>query len=360
MKYIIKRNINLFGRNNIIKFGYIVKINNSKNGFENFDIGNEEHLIDNLLKELNEEKNTLINEIKIIEKNSNDLLNEINKIKKENENIKILEKQKIINNYFYDMKKIELNSNQKNNNNYLFNSENNNLIFNFENSENNLKNIENKINLLLNSEKIENELNSSENIINNLKMEINKIELKKENIEPLLDELSNIEEKLYSQKEEYKNLQKINTSIELAKKILEKAYEKMKDSVSPIFTNKLSENISEITNKKYTNIYFGDEQGLTVELENGNYVPVERLSIGTIDQLYLSLRLAMLDEISKEKVPIILDEAFAYYDNERLENILKYLYTKFSDRQLIILSCTKREKEILEKQNIEFNFVELN
>ena len=35
MKYIIKRNINLFGRNNIIKFGYIVKINNSKNGFEN-------------------------------------------------------------------------------------------------------------------------------------------------------------------------------------------------------------------------------------------------------------------------------------------------------------------------------------
>ena len=258
------------------------------------------------------------------------------------------------------MKKIELNSNQKNNNNYLFNSENNNLIFNFENSENNLKNIENKINLLLNSEKIENELNSSENIINNLKMEINKIELKKENIEPLLDELSNIEEKLYSQKEEYKNLQKINTSIELAKKILEKAYEKMKDSVSPIFTNKLSENISEITNKKYTNIYFGDEQGLTVGLENGNYVPVERLSIGTIDQLYLSLRLAMLDEISKEKVPIILDEAFSYYDNERLENILKYLYTKFSDRQLIILSCTKREKEILEKQNIEFNFVELN
>ena len=333
------------------------KISKNKN---NKKINKIEKNKNNIIKELNEEKNTLINEIKIIEKNSNDLLNEINKIKKENENIKILEKQKIINNYFYDMKKIELNSNQKNNNNYLFNSENNNLIFNFENSENNLKNIENKINLLLNSEKIENELNSSENIINNLKMEINKIELKKENIEPLLDELSNIEEKLYSQKEEYKNLQKINTSIELAKKILEKAYEKMKDSVSPIFTNKLSENISEITNKKYTNIYFGDEQGLTVELENGNYVPVERLSIGTIDQLYLSLRLAMLDEISNEKVPIILDEAFAYYDNERLENILKYLYTKFSDRQLIILSCTKREKEILEKQNIEFNFVELN
>lgn len=63
MKYIIKRNINLFGRNNVIKFGYIVKINNSKNGFENFDIGNEEHLIDNLLKELNEETIMNLNKV---------------------------------------------------------------------------------------------------------------------------------------------------------------------------------------------------------------------------------------------------------------------------------------------------------
>lgn len=40
MKYIIKRNIDLFGKSNTIKFGYNVKLNNNKNGFENFDIGN--------------------------------------------------------------------------------------------------------------------------------------------------------------------------------------------------------------------------------------------------------------------------------------------------------------------------------
>ena len=37
MKYIIKRNINLFGKTNVIKFGYNVKINNNGNGFENAD-----------------------------------------------------------------------------------------------------------------------------------------------------------------------------------------------------------------------------------------------------------------------------------------------------------------------------------
>ena len=62
MKYIIKRNINLFGKINIIKFGYTVKINNNGNGFENFDIGNEEIVINNLLKPLNQETINKLNE----------------------------------------------------------------------------------------------------------------------------------------------------------------------------------------------------------------------------------------------------------------------------------------------------------
>ena len=67
----------------------------------------------------------------------------------------------------------------------------------------------------------------------------------------------------------------------------------------------------------------------------------------------------MLDEISKEKVPLILDEAFAYYDDERLKNILNYLANEFSDRQIVILTCTQREKEILEEIHIQFNNIEL-
>lgn len=63
MKYIIKRNLNLFGNNNIIRFEYDVKINNYSNGFENFDIGNEEILLDSLLKKLNNETILKLNEI---------------------------------------------------------------------------------------------------------------------------------------------------------------------------------------------------------------------------------------------------------------------------------------------------------
>ena len=81
--------------------------------------------------------------------------------------------------------------------------------------------------------------------------------------------------------------------------------------------------------------------------------------MGTIDQLYLSLRLSMVDELSEEKVPILLDEAFAFYDNSRLENILKYLNENYKNRQIIIFTCTDREKNILNEKNILFNYIEL-
>ena len=276
----------------------------------------------NALKNIEDQKNDLKKEKEIIEKNSKEIEDEVNKIKLENNLARTLEEHKILNKYS--------------------------------------KNItEEEISDLFNDEKLEVRLNYLETIISNQKVDLNKIEIQKENIEPQLENLSSLEEQLSILNEEHENLKNINNSIELTKTLLERAYEKMKSQISPIFTEELSNNISKITKGKYKNIYFNDEQGLTVELENGNYVPAERLSIGTIDQLYLSLRLAMLDSISNEKVPIILDEAFAYYDNERLKNILAYLGTEFKNRQIIILTCTQREKELLKQLKIACNYIEL-
>ena len=141
----------------------------------------------------------------------------------------------------------------------------------------------------------------------------------------------------------------------LAKEVLEKSYEKMKSFVTPKFTDNLSNNISIITNNKYNKVMFNENEGLIVELENGDYIPVNRLSVGTIDQLYLSLRLSMVDELSDEKVPILLDETFAFYDDDRLKNILLYLNNKFFDRQVIIFTCTNRERDIFDDNKVSYN-----
>lgn len=55
----------------------------------------------------------------------------------------------------------------------------------------------------------------------------------------------------------------------------------------------------------------------------------------------------------------MLDETFAYYDEERLENILKYLNEECKDNQIIIFICTNREEKILDKLNIEYQNIKL-
>ena len=344
--------------------------NNNKNILEKYSENNTEKNNKKIENKINNLENNLNNKINLIKNKNNEKIkkekNKLNKkiiIEKNTEKIDIENIEKIlleINNLNNEINLLENNNNEIKN---KINNLNNNFYLKINLEKEKIKNkyinkIEKeKINNLINLENTNLKLENLQNKINNKKIELHKLELDKKNIEPKLDNLSKIEEKLVDNKNKMSTLQKLNMSFELAKDILQKSYDEMKNTVTPKFTEALSKNISNITSGKYSNIMFNEEQGLIVELENGNYVPASKLSIGTIDQLYLSLRLSMVEELSEEKMPIILDEAFAYYDETRLENILKYIHNKFKDHQIILFTCTKREKEILEKENIEFNFI---
>ena len=220
--------------------------------------------------------------------------------------------------------------------------------------------IKNKYNIeLYDIENSKNDLEQITNEINEGKIKLNTLEIEEKGISSQLEELITLQEEHENLSEQLKEIEQKNYEINLAKEFLEKAYEKMKINITPKFTENLSQTIKNITNDKYSKVNINDENGLIIEMQNGEYVSAEKLSIGTIDQLYLSLRMSMVEEISKEKMPIILDEAFAYYDDERLENILKYLIERFNNHQLIIFTCTNREKEILNKLNYKFNNIEL-
>ena len=220
--------------------------------------------------------------------------------------------------------------------------------------------IKNKYNIeLYDIENSKNDLEQITNEINEGKIKLNTLEIEEKGISSQLEELITLQEEHENLSEQLKDIEQKNYEINLAKEFLEKAYEKMKINITPKFTENLSQTIKNITNDKYSKVNINDENGLIIEMQNGEYVSAEKLSIGTIDQLYLSLRMSMVEEISKEKMPIILDEAFAYYDDERLENILKYLIERFNNHQLIIFTCTNREKEILNKLNYKFNNIEL-
>ena len=291
--------------------------------------------------------NKINKKIKELEKQNNNNIenneNEINKLKNQlnllNNNSEIMQKE------------IEQ---EKNKNIYLLNIEKQKLF----NKYSDIFYIE-EINEIFNENNIEKKINILQTIIENSNNELTKLEIKQEEFEEQLGEVIRLEEEQEILGKQLDELKENNDAIELVKETIGIAYEKLKENINPEFNKKLSENISKITNGKYNNILFNDEQGLIVELPNGNYVSADRLSIGTIDQIYLSLRLAIIEEISNEKLPIILDEAFAYFDDIRLENIILFLSKEFKDRQIIIFTCTTREVKVLQNNNIEFNFIEL-
>ena len=318
----------IFIKNNIIKYIFLptvpidiifslIKIKN-----KNKSIKNMENEYNNEKENIEKEKSNYLNENKIIEKNNLELKEEINNIKN-NLNINInLKKEKIKNEYLNKIK-------------------NNEII---------------EIN---NLEKINMQINIMQKQLNEIKINLRTLEFEKEGINTELDNLVKIEEKIENNNNKILELKKLEKSMIIAKEFLTKAYNKMKNTVTPKFTQNLSQNIASITDGKYTNVSLQDDNGIIVELKNGNYVEANRLSTGTIEQLYLSLRLSMTEELSKEKLPIILDESFAYYDTTRLENILKYLINKYKDRQIIIFSCTEREINLLNQLNIKYNKIDL-
>lgn len=206
---------------------------------------------------------------------------------------------------------------------------------------------------------VENRIAQEEQNLSNSKIHLNTIEIEEKRIGQDLEKKVEIEEALEKTLEEKNDLETEERRIKFAKEMLEQAYIKMKNEITPKFTSNLSKIASKISNNKYSNIKFNDNYGLTVELENGEYVKCDRLSTGTIEQLYLALRLSAFEEITEEKIPIILDEAFAYYDNIRLENILSYLNNYYTDNQILIFTCTDREKQILDRLKIEYNFIKL-
>ena len=277
-----------------------------------------------------------------INKNNTRIKNEMEKLNKLKIQIKLIEENnKVI--------KEEL---EKNNiqNNYLISAEKNEIknIYNITEKEiNNIleKNID--ISIEINQKKL------NENIIelNNIKYKINELSDEKNNINILLED----EKKLKIELDELKKLEK---SIQVAEEIIKESYEELKNVLIPNLENKLSKNISEITNEKYRRAKITND-GIKVELNNGKIENINRLSMGTIEQIYLFLRLNIMKNISEENLPIFLDETFVYYDNERLEKIFTYLNKLADENQIIIFTCNLREKNVFDKLNIKYNLIEL-
>ncbi|MBR3133694.1 MAG: AAA family ATPase [Clostridia bacterium] len=208
--------------------------------------------------------------------------------------------------------------------------------------------------LSLKYEKVVEYISEKEREIADYKIGKKEVEIQNEAIEENLERLIEIEEKLTSLKNDRIELNKLNKIYEIVKEEITNSYEEIRKNITPDFLKEFKNILAQVTNNKYTNAYLDQDNQIMIEIENGKYIGIDHLSTGTIDLIYLSLRISAIQEMTNEKMPILLDESFAYYDEPRLENIIRYI-TQNYENQVFILTCSNREKEIMEKNKIEYN-----
>ena len=141
-------------------------------------------------------------------------------------------------------------------------------------------------------------------------------------------------------------LRRRQQALALAEETLEKTAAEMGDQTAGILNRRASEIFAAFTDGAYRSLRMDGERHLSV-WDGVRNIPAERLSRGTVEQIYLAVRLAAADILLEEPVPVILDDVFAFYDDKRLESALKWLSCQ--GKQVIIFTCHKREEEIAKR-----------
>ena len=82
---------------------------------------------------------------------------------------------------------------------------------------------------------------------------------------------------------------------------------------------------------------------------------------GTMDQVYLALRLATarLVQEGHDQMPLIFDDSFVQYDDDRLRTALKWISRAYQDHQIIIFTCHQREAQMMTANQIPFQLISI-
>lgn len=174
-----------------------------------------------------------------------------------------------------------------------------------------------------------------------------------------LHTLRNESEKLKQEISNNDQIKKEIDSIELAIETLTGLSSEIQVMFGTHLNKTVSKYIEALTNFKYNSLNVDNALNVTINYEK-SVIELDKISTGTMDQVYLALRLAISDIVcaGKEKLPLLFDDCFAMYDNDRLASTLKFL-SRNVHSQVIIFTCHTRERALLSHNGIKFNSIDI-
>lgn len=149
--------------------------------------------------------------------------------------------------------------------------------------------------------------------------------------------LEQVEEELERRRREYQ-------AISIAMETLQQANAQLQQRFSPQLNRAAGALLSRLTGGKYHALSLDKELEASASGEQ-DVLPHSALylSKGTVDQIYLAVRLAVCD-LCLPDVPLVLDEALAAFDDVRAKRALELLQELSAQRQILLFSCHTREK----------------
>ena len=151
-----------------------------------------------------------------------------------------------------------------------------------------------------------------------------------------------LERELERRRGEY---QALSTALEA----LQEANALLQERFSPQLNRRAGEYLARLTGAKYTRLSLSREMEAAAAGE-GEVLPHRALflSKGTVDQVYLAVRLAVYDLCLREhQVPLVLDDALAAFDEDRLGRALDLLWDLAREEQILLFTCQEREAAYL-------------
>lgn len=181
-------------------------------------------------------------------------------------------------------------------------------------------------------------------------------------LEKKLEHLSNCKNKAKALKRTLAENDRIHdeiVAIDLAQETMADLSSSIRDSFGLYLNKEASQYITGITGGIYDSMSIDENLNVFLNTKT-KLVPLENVSSGTMDQVYLALRLAAakLLQGSSSGFPLIFDDSFTQYDDERLKTALEWLASAYGG-QIIIFTCHRREAQMLRARQVEFQLIEM-
>jgi uncharacterized protein YhaN len=161
------------------------------------------------------------------------------------------------------------------------------------------------------------------------------------------DDLLRRPSELEMKKEELNILSREWAVSRLALHMLEKGKQEYEDNHQPDVIKSASRYFSRLTEYKKV-IKPPESYDIIICDDKENRKGVAEMSRGTREQLYLSMRLGLIEEYESrsEPLPVVMDDVFVNFDDDRRGKVIEILKEFSIGRQVIILSCHKHSLDL--------------